>query len=164
MQKITDPILRQAAAQVDAKVPPNLREDYDSVIAAGMDLMFNESTNRYLQEALGDGANLEKTVPDLMAGGMMLLYNESKRTMSIDAAMLALVPLMCQVLEYAEQALDAEITPELVAKITLESYRAAARRFGLDKQGAPTGEPQAAPQAQPQAVGGLLGAQSQQVA
>ena len=161
-QKITDPILKQAAAQVAAKVPPNLRADYDAVIAAGMEMMFSKSTNRYLQEALGDGANLEKSVPELMAGGMMLLYNESKRTMSIDAAMLAIVPLMCQVLEYAEQALDAEITPEMVAKITLESYRAVAKRFGLDKQGATPGEPQPVPQPAPQAAGGLLSAQPPQ--
>jgi len=159
MQKITDPILKQAAAQVDAKVQPNLRQSYDSIITAGMDLMFNKSTNRYLHEALGDGANLEKTVPDLMAGGMMLLYNESKREMSIDAAMLAIVPLMCQVLEYAEQALDAEITPEMVAKITLESYRAVAKRFGLDKQPTINGVTQPGPQ--PQMAGGLPGAQSQ---
>jgi len=108
---------------------------------------------------------------------MMLLYNESLQptgegieredgsiyrtpepAMSIDAAMLAIVPLMCQVLEYAEQALDAEITPEMVAKITLESYRAVAKRFGLDKQGE-AGAPQPAPQAPQQAAGGLLGAQ-----
>ena len=160
-RKITDPILKQATAQVEAKVPPGLREDYDAVKTAGMELMFSESTNRHLQEALGDGANLEKTVPDLMAGGMMLLYNESNRAMSIDAAMLAIVPLMCRVLEYAEQALDAEITPEIVAKITLESYRAVAKRFGLDKQGE-TGAPQPAPQAPQQAAGGLLGAQPMQ--
>lgn len=161
MAQITDPVLKQAAAEVGAKVPPNLRQDYDSIISAGMELMFSESTNKYLQEALGDGENLEKTVPDLIAGGMMLLYNESKRTMSLDAAMLAVVPMMAQILEYAEKALDVEMNEEIVAKITLESYRAVAKRFGLDKQGAPDGARQAAPQPVPQQAGGLLGAQMQ---
>jgi hypothetical protein len=159
---LVDPILQQIEKGIDAAVPPELKKPYMQIVTAGMKVMFDKKTSKYIEQRINEADDIPAGVASGIADLLLLLYNESKRTMSIPAAMLAAFSLMAQALDYAEKTGKLDVTPELVDKCTEATWQAVTTKFGITKdkidavvaqsqsqQGAqPAGEePQAPPQA-----------------
>lgn len=153
-QQLDSPILKQIEAGIEAKVPPELRKAYLQAVVAGMELMFNEKTSKFIDERLQESDDIVGNVSKGIADLMILLYNESKQTMEIPAAMLAALTLMCQALDYAEQKFGTKITSEIAAACAKATTLATMQKFGItpdklqqaaverDQGQSPTGEEQ----------------------
>lgn len=165
-ETLNDPVLKQIEQGIEDSVPPELKEKYQTIVVAGMNVLFSKETSQLMDQQLDASDDVVANVSEGIAKLMVILYNESKQQMDIPAGMLAAITLMCQGLEYWEQAKGGEVTPELAAECTKATTMATLKKFGItedqvsqviaagqQQQGAaaPTGAPAAA---QPQ-MGGM---------
>ncbi|HXE49563.1 MAG TPA: hypothetical protein VN663_14385 [Ramlibacter sp.] len=133
-QNLSDPILQQVEQGIEEKVPPDLKKDYDSIVLAGMDVMFNPKTSDLIEQQLDAQGDIVDNVADGISKLMMIIYNESQGRMSIPAAGLACVTLMCQALDYWEKTRDGQVTDDLVAQATKATVMKTLQRFGISQQ------------------------------
>lgn len=134
MSKFNDPMLQKVADGIDAKVPKELQQAYLQVVVSGMKVMFDPRTTKMMQQALSASPDMVKNVSTGIASLLVILYKESNKQMSVPAAMLAAIVLMCHALDYAEQTMGLKITPDLIAQCTHATQMAALAKFGIGQQ------------------------------
>lgn len=130
---LDDPLLKQAEQQIDAAVPQEHRAMYDSIVVAGMNVMFSKQTSQLIEQQLAEGGDLANNVSDGVAKLVMIVFNESGQSADqfAPAAALACVPLLCQALDYAEQVHGAQVTPEVIAQCTKQTQIKVLKSFGI---------------------------------
>lgn len=160
---LTDPILKQIKAGIEAKIPAELKRDYLAVVTAGLKLMYADQTHQYLQEYLRT-VQAKGNDPQVIAHGvvklMTIIQNESKRPDMIPAIFPAAVVLMCYALEDIEKANGVEFTKEQVADITKRVTFQLMKVYKIDPkkihQAVQTGMPKPGQPAPSAPQGGLL--------
>ena len=130
-QQSSDPIINQIEQGIEAKVPPEMKKAYMAVVVAGMKVMFDPKTSKFIAERLGASDDIVNNVATGIADLIMLIYNESKRTMSIPAAMLAAITLMCKALDYAEKTMGVKVDSQMAAACTKATTTACMNKFGI---------------------------------
>jgi hypothetical protein len=171
---VSDPILKQIEDGVEAKVPEPLKQMYQSVVTAGMAVMFSKQTHDLMQKRLTAKPDLVEAVSSAVADLVAGVYNQvapklgtpEKQKFPAAAAMASTV-LMCQMLDYAEKTMGAKVTPEMAGNCAQVTSRAVLAKFGIGQQqivgavqagqraqqgGAPAPSPAAPP-----AAGGMMG-------
>lgn len=133
-QNLTDPILKQIEQGIEAKIPPELKQGYMQVVAAGMRVMFDPQTAKFTQQRLDAGGDPVQGVAQAISDLLVLLYHESKKQMSIPAAMLAAITLMCQALDVAEKIGKIQVTKELVAQCVKATTAMCMQKFGIGQE------------------------------
>lgn len=132
-QSLDDPLLKQAEQGIEQSVPPEHRSMYESIVVAGMNVMFSPDTASLMEQQLALPGDLGANVADGVSKLIMIVFNESKQQADAfaPAAVLAAVTLMCQALDYAEQAHGAQVTPELLAQTTKATQMKVLKSFGV---------------------------------
>jgi hypothetical protein len=130
---IEDPILKQIEDQIEAAVPQEAKKAYQACVIAGMRVMYDEATNRMMDDQLQQSDDIVKNVAEGIAKLVMILYSESKQSLPVPVLALASITLMAQALDYGEKKFGFEITPELVAECTKATTFAVLGAFGIDQ-------------------------------
>lgn len=140
--KIANPQLRQIEQGVEAKVPPELKQMYMSIVVAGMRVMFDKGSAQYMQTKLSNASTVVQTVSADIPKLLLLVSRESKmdktkddqqRAKFIGAAMLAGRTLMCQALDYAEQIGGVTMTKDMIDQCTAALNIGMPAAFGITK-------------------------------
>src|SRR5574340_720720 len=166
--RVQDPLLRQVIQSVEKTLAPDMQQNYQATVVAGMKLIwsaqFDAERERFLSLIKGP-----QDVPKIVSKGIVkvisLIQNELKTSEPIPTAVPAAITLMAQVLEYLEKKLRiniqtniVDITTHLIKEgifalfnITPEVLQSLANRKG--GQAPPQGQPPdaAQPAAQPAA-------------
>lgn len=154
-ETLDDPILKQIEQGIDEQVPPEHRKMYDSIVVAGMNVMFSKDTSQMLDQQLDQDGELPQLVSDGIAKLIVLVFHESKQDVNAfaPAAALAAISLMCQALDYYEASGRGTLTPEIVAACTKATTEAVLDKFGITpdqlNQVAAAGQQAGAQQPQP---------------
>lgn len=134
---LDDPLLKQAEQSIEDSVPPEHRQMYESIVIAGMNVMFSKDTASLIEQQLDEGGDLANNVSDGVAKLIMIVFNEVKQV-SVDdfapASVLAAVTLLCQALDYAEQSRGAQVTPEVLAAATKQTQMKVLKSFGITEE------------------------------
>ena len=137
-KQIQDPMLAQVKAKVEASVPKELKNSFDAIVVAGLNLMFSTQTHKYMKKFLKaiQIAGREKA-PTLVAHGIIkmlsIIHKEAGKNFSIPAAHPAALVLMAYALEFIEKTQDIEIdagTIDEVAQLITGGYF---KLFKIDK-------------------------------
>lgn len=143
--RVVDPLLRQAQAGIEAKIPAELKPEYLRIIIAGLKVMFMPQTEHLMAEKFkAAGNNLVPAVADGISDLMLIIYKQSGRRASIPAMAPAAVVLMFHALDFAEQALHVQVTKDMIAECTQATIGAFFRKFRLNPN-AQAAPPAAAP-------------------
>lgn len=145
--KLANPELQQIEAGIESKVPPELKGKYNSIVVAGMRVMFDKSTAQYLEEHLSSSQDVVKTISDDIPKLLVLIFRESglskpavskedeeQQVQFIGAAMLAGRTLMCQALDYAEKTDRIAVTTEIIDQCTAALSVSMPAAFGITKE------------------------------
>lgn len=135
-ENLDDPLLKQAEQEIDANVPQEHRAMYESIVVAGMNVMFSPETADLIEQQLAEGGDLANNVSDGVAKLIMIVFNETGQDPNkfAPASVLAAVVLMCQALDYAEQAHGAQITPEVIGACTKQTQIKVIKSFGITEE------------------------------
>ena len=149
-------------------VPPQMREAYDKVVAAGMKIMFDKSTHHLMQEQMQAEGPIDDRLAEGVAGLMAMMLKNTKGAFPQQLIIPAGIELMLHAADFAAQAagerIDAETMGSAIQKFVFNLFEGAGIKpdmlmAGVGKiqelnEQAPD-EQQAAPQQPPQS-GGLL--------
>jgi hypothetical protein len=135
-QQLDDPLLIQTEKSIEQSVPPEHKQMFDSIVLAGMNVMFSKETASLMEQQLDEGGDIVSNVSDGVAKLIMIVFNESKQDVNafMPASVLAAVVLMCQALDYAEQTRGAQVTPEIVAQCTKQTQLKVLKTFGVSEE------------------------------
>jgi hypothetical protein len=179
---LTDPILKQIETGIEAKVPPQLRSMYKSIVVAGMAIMFSAKTHNLMKKRLAASNDIVSNVSTGIANMIAGISNEvihklppGQQQAFLPAAVLASLTLMCQMLNYSEKTGGQTITPQIAEGCVQAVTRAVLQKFGVGQQqiqqavqqgkqrqgsGAQSAAPAAStPAAPPPSSGGMLSPQ-----
>lgn len=133
--KLKNPLLQQVESGIEAKVSPQTKQMYLSIVVATMKLAFDAKTHPLLVKGIKSSPDITKNIALICAGMIGMVYKESKQKpeVFVPGAVLAAMTLMCQILQFAEQSRMIEITPEVVADCTAATTEAVLAKFGIDK-------------------------------
>jgi len=115
-----DPILEQMIQAIEAKLDPQMKDDYQRIVVAGMHFMFDPRTHKYFTQALEAAkkdSRLSAHVIEGIAKLIGIIANESKGQMNVAASFPAAITLMCKALEYIEAQTGAKISKESLAQL-----------------------------------------------
>lgn len=93
---------------------PQLRPVIDKIVKAGQEVMFSEQTRGMLTKQLSNGINAE-AIGAGIAKLMGILFNQSKNTMPFEAMAPAATVLMCDALQFLEDAGAVKVDAKLLA-------------------------------------------------
>ena len=152
--KTTNPLLQKTEEAIAAKVPANLKNAFQRIITAGLKVMYDPKTNDMMAKELksqGDPAEIAGAGVAKLLG---LLMNQSKGTMPMKAAIPAATVLLCEGLDFMEQAGLVKVDQNVLAKAMQAMSSSFLQLLGVtpDKMGqmiAQARQQQAAPKAAP---------------
>lgn len=132
-ETLDDPILKQIETGIAQQVPADVKKMYDSIVLAGMKVMFSKETSDLMEQQLSASDDVVTNVSDGVAKLIMIVYNQSGQQVDqfAPAAGLAAITLMCQALDYWEQAMGGEVTEELAAQATQATMQKVLESFGI---------------------------------
>jgi hypothetical protein len=140
-----NPILQQTIDAITAKInPPNLTPVVQKVVAAGQKVIYSPETQKLLIAQMTGGGDQAENVGSGIAKLMGILMNQSHNTIPMQAAVPAATILMCDGLDFLEQAGDVQVTPDFLAQCTKDMSSALLQVFGVSPEkiqgymGAPT--------------------------
>lgn len=153
---MTNPLLDKTKAAIYAKADKRLHPVIKKLVAAGQKIMFAEQNQQMMVEQLGDGSEPER-IGAGVAKLIGMVFNESGKKAPMQAMIPAAVVLLCDGLDFIEEAGAAPVTPDFLAECTQAMASNVLQLFGatpeqiqgyIDKAGkgaAPTAQPQPAP-------------------
>lgn len=132
-ETLSDPILQQVEQGVEQSVPPEYQQMYQSIVLAGMNVMFSKDTAGLVDQQLQASDDVVKNVSDGVAKLIMIVFNEAKQPPEkfIPAAGMASISLMCQALDYSEQTQGVKVDETMVADCTKATTQKVLQSFGI---------------------------------
>ena len=121
-------------ADLRNNVPPQMREAYDKVVAAGLKFMFDDSTHKYMREQIEAEGEIDDKLAQGIVGLMKMLMTKSKGAFPQQLVVPAGIELIMHAADYAAQTGVAEVTPELMGTAIQKFVFALAQEAGLDEQ------------------------------
>lgn len=132
-QQLDDPILKQIESNIDQQVPPEYKQMYESIVLAGMHVMFSKDTSDLIEQQLQSSNDPVEAVSDGIAKLIMIVFNNAKQDPNqfIPAAGLASITLMAHALDYTEQTGRVKVTDQLAADATKATTQKVLQGFGI---------------------------------
>ena len=127
----TNPLLKQTEEAIQAKVPKNMQEAFQRIVLAGSKVMYSKESQNLIADELksdGDPAEIAGTGVAKLLG---LLMAHSKGTMPMQAAIPAITVLLCEALDFMEQAGKVKVDADLLARATQDMASAVMQMMGL---------------------------------
>lgn len=131
--KTNNPKLQQVEQAVQAKVPPDLMNAFDRIVVAGEKIMYSPETRQMLQSQLGKQGDPTEIAGEGVAKLMGIMFKKSKGTMPMKAAVPAAQVLLCEGLDFMEQAGLVQVTDEVIAQATKAMMAYLLQIFGFSK-------------------------------
>jgi hypothetical protein len=146
-----NPILEKTRAAILDKAQPELRKPIEKTVEAGKKVMYDEKTREMAVKQLSAGSDPE-SIGSAVAKLAAILFNQAKGAMPMQVLIPASTVLLCEALQFLEDAGSVQVTPDLLAECTMAMTSAVLQAFGatteqiqgyIDKakggQGAPAG-------------------------
>lgn len=132
-QQIDDPLLQQIEQGIEQQVPPEMKQMYESIVLAGMKVMFSKDTASLMDQQLDASGDMVANIADGISMLIMIVFNEAQQPPEqfIPAAGLASITLMCHALDYAEQTRGLKVDEQFVADCTKATTMKVLERFGI---------------------------------
>lgn len=124
-------LLQQAQAGIMAKVNPRLKPVVQKLVNAGHQIMFAPQSRHLMQQELQGGANNPEVIGGAVAKLVALLYNESKKTAPVQALIPAGMVLLCDGLQFLEDAGAVQVTAQFLAQCTQAAGSAILQILGI---------------------------------
>lgn len=138
---LNDPILKKIEAQLESKVPANLKQQYMGIVVSGMSIMYSEKSAQFIQQRMQASPDMAMNAAKGVADLIQLVFQNSGQNKNpqmtqafFDASMFACITLMCQVLDMAEKVGAVRVDNTLVEKCTTATYKETMRGFGVTEQ------------------------------
>lgn len=132
--KISNPVLAQIVAGVEAKVSPQLKKQYIAITTASMKMMADPRASAGIIHRLERTPDVLKNVADGVSNFLGQLYLESGKRMSLPAAMPASIYIACHVMDIAEAKGMIKITPDNAADCIHATTDATMKVFGISDE------------------------------
>lgn len=145
-----NPLLTKTQSAILAKVDPRLRGPVQKIVNAGHQVMFSPQTRHLMTAQLQGGANNPEVIGSGIAKLVAILYNQSRHTAPMGALIPAGMILLCDALDFLEEAHAVEISPDFLAQCTQAAGSAILQALGIS----PDHVQQAMQQAQAKQGGG----------
>lgn len=126
-----DKLLTQVKQGIEAKIPPNLQEDTQKMVVAGMKIMFDAQTHQMMMKQINQSGDITDNVAKGIGALMSIIFRSSKGAPPIDAAVPASILLMVEALDYLAQTGKIQITPDIVAQCTKTLMAYMMQKLGL---------------------------------
>lgn len=151
-----NPLLTKAEAAYRAKIQPDMQSAVDRIIKAGMLIMHSPGTHDMMRQQLLKPGDPAENAGEGIAKLTAILFGKSKGTMPIKAAIPAANILLCEGLDFMEQAglikVDnntlAEAAKELGSSL-MQMFKVTPERLAQASQQTKQGGAQQPPQATP---------------
>jgi hypothetical protein len=126
-----NPTLQKMMQAVQAKVNPALANTVQKIVAAGEKVMYSPQTHDMMLQQIKSNPDPAVAVGEGIAKLFAILRKESKGTLNMKAAIPAMNILMCEALDFMEQAGVVQVTPELLASASKEMGSALLQVLGV---------------------------------
>jgi hypothetical protein len=130
-----NPALQKYEAGIEENVKPEDKEAYDRIVTAGIKVITSDEFHQQLVDTLSVGA---EELPDKIADGVArlisMLHVSSKGKMPVGPTIAAAYTLMVKAMDFAERALGAEITDDIIAETALKTISVVAPTLGIPKE------------------------------
>jgi hypothetical protein len=174
--KTTNPKLQKVEQAVQQQVPPDQMSAFERIVVAGEKIMYSPQTRHMLQSQLGKNGDPTEIAGEGVAKLMGIMLQKSKGTMPMKAAIPAAQVLLCEGLDFMEQAGLVQVSDEVIAQATKAMMAYLLQIFGFSKDkidqymhagmaaqgnqpgGTMPASADAGGGAQPPAAGGIIGA------
>jgi hypothetical protein len=156
-----NPLLEKTRAAILDKSQPQLRKPIEKTVEAGKKVMYDEKTRDMAVQQLSAGSDPE-SIGSAVAKLAAILFNQAKGAMPMQVLIPASTVLLCEALQFLEDAGSVQVTPDFLAECTMAMTSAVLQAFGatpeqiqgyIDKAKGGQGAP-AQPAAQPS--GGIV--------
>ena len=124
-------LLEQVKQGIEATIPPNLQEDTQKMVVAGMKIMFDAQTHQMMMKQIDQPGDMMDNVAKGVGALMSIIFRSSKGAPPIDAAVPASILLMVEALDYLDQTGKLQITPDAVAQCTKALMAYMMQKLGL---------------------------------
>lgn len=155
VQSPDDPLLIKARTDIEAKIPPEMKAGYTSIVTAGLALLFSDQTHDELRKVLAM-IQQQGNQPEMIANGMvkalMMIAQESQDKIQPEAMFPALVTLTTYVLDYMKRTQGLQVTPELMKSILIALQKVFMNAVQPGQGGASAGGSSASAQPSPPGV------------
>ena len=120
-------------SQLKNNIPPQMRDAYDRVVAAGMKFMFDRNTHKFMQQEMQREGQIDDKLATGVLGLIEMLVSQSKGAFPQQLIIPAAIELMLHAADYAAQTGSAEVTPELMASAIQKFTIALFQKAGIDE-------------------------------
>lgn len=131
--KTQNQLLQSVEQAVNQKVPPEKRNAVARIVTAGEKVMYSEQTRKMLQNQLNQPGDPTEVAGEGIAKLIALLFKESRGTMPMDAGMMAAQILLCEGLDFLEQAGRIKVDADVVANATKAMFAYLLQLFGVNQ-------------------------------
>lgn len=135
-----NPTLTQIVQNISAKVPQNEQQMFQKWCIAGQKIMFDPKMHQNMQ-LVKDPAARQNPVPTIAqgtAGLIWIMYSQAgkpKLTNELVQVMgFAAIVLMCHAIDFAEQSLKIQFTPQMISECTKWLVQHLFERVGVGPQ------------------------------
>lgn len=126
-----NPLLQQVVAQVEAQVPPELRNTYERIFLAGQKVMYSPETREMMMRQFQSKQNIAEAAGEGIAKLFAILIAESKGTLNMKAAIPAMTALLCDGLDFLEGVGEIQVDESVLAEATSEMGSAILQVLGV---------------------------------
>ncbi|HUW38604.1 MAG TPA: hypothetical protein VMV91_14865 [Rhodocyclaceae bacterium] len=133
-QTIQNPILKKIEAGIEAKIPPESRQQYMAIVVSGMQIMFSTGTRHLLMQKIQQPGDIVTKVSMGIAQLIGTIYNQAKGKMSVPEAIPAAITLAMQALDFAERMkVTPPVTGDVAAQVVQATAQATLKLFGIGR-------------------------------
>lgn len=119
--KLTNPLLVNAAQQVMQRVPQQLQGALNNAVMAGNKIMYSDKTRHLMMSQMKqNNGDVPTNIGEGIAKLVSILYADSKGKLPLRVLIPAGVVLVCQAIEFVNDAGGTDITPDVLSKATME--------------------------------------------
>lgn len=102
----------QIREQLRNNVPPQMRDGYDRIVAAGMKFMFDKKTHRYMLDQMREPGDPAQKLGQGVAELLLFLFAQSKGALPQQLAIPAGIELVLHAAEFAQESGAMKLKPD----------------------------------------------------
>lgn len=141
-QELEDPILAQVEQNVEKSVPPELKEIYDGIINAGMDIMADPKMLQYFHERMMKDDDIPKNTAEGVGALIGMIFDNTHfktapddvKQQFMDAMQMAGISLMAHALDIAEKSGGIQLNEQIINEATSATTEVLLQMVGWDQE------------------------------
>lgn len=134
-EDVQDPMLDQLIDGIEEKLPEEVKEGYERIVTAGMNILFDDKTHHLLKIGIqkmkaGEQGGVAQGSAKIGAGLIALIRKETKGAIDIPATFPAAIVLTAHVLEFAKSN-GLEVDQDVIAEAVKLSVGNVMKMFNI---------------------------------